>query len=135
MRIDNWPLGKILSLPDCCFGRRFLVSCTVQAGAGGIITLWDISEIALPEHCVVWELSAYCDSLSADLASFRMALGDQLPTTTVMMDSLEPVFHGLGLQGASPRAIVMPYVGDMRWNCLRFGIAASSRRLVLEANL
>lgn len=131
MRIDSWPMDKVMQLPDCAFGRRFLVSCTVSGTDAGEV--FDISEIALPERCVIWELSAYCDSLSSDLAHFRMALGDQLPADAAAMSRLQPLFNGLGLQGAGPRRIVMPYVGDMRWNRLRFGIESAGCRLVLEA--
>ena len=131
MRIDDWPCERILRLPDWCFGRRYLVSCSVVAGAAA--PAWDISELSFPEHVCIWEISAYSDALSVDLLSFRMALGKQLPTSTAMMDANEPLFNGLGAQGPGPRAITMPYVGDMRWNMLRFCILTANRRLILEA--
>jgi hypothetical protein len=131
MDISNWGLHKIMQLPECCFGRRFLVSCTVTGGDAA--AAWDISEIALPERCVLWEIRGFCDAAAADITSFRLALGDQLPVTTAIMDGLEPLINGLGAQGPGPRAIVPSLDGRMQWNRLRQNIHAASRRLILEA--
>lgn len=131
MDIQNWGIGRIMQLPDYCFGRRFLVSCTVTGGDAA--AAWDISEIALPEQCVLWEIRAFCDSAAVDITSFRLALGDQLPVTTAIMDGLEPLINGLGAQGPGPRAIVPSLDGRMQWNKFRQNIASASRRLILEA--
>jgi len=131
MDISNWGIGRIMQLPDYCFGRRFLVSCTVQGGDAA--AAWDISEVALPERCVIWEMRAFCDSTGVDLTSWRMALGDQLPATTAIMDGLEPLINGLGIQGPGPRAIDMSFEGKLIWNRLRQNINAASRRLIIEA--
>jgi len=131
MDIQNWGTHKIMQLPDYCFGRRFLVSCTVTGGDAA--AAWDISEIALPERCVLWEYRAFCSCVSGELASFRVALGDQLPVTTAIMDGLEPLINGLGSQGPGPRAIHMSYEGKLVWNRLRQNVQSTSRSLIIEA--
>lgn len=131
MRIHGWNLGRVLQLPDETFGRRFLISCRVQGGDAS--PAWDISEIGLPEKAVIWELRVFCDSTSADLASLRVALGDQVPASAAMMTALEPLMPGLGAQGADPRAINVSFDGRLEWTQLRFPLAAGGRRLVVEA--
>ena len=130
MRIDNWGVGRKMQLPDECFGRRFLVSCSVEGADAQ--PAWDISELAFPEETVIWELQVYSCSAGADVASLRLALGDQLPTTAAMMTALEPLMPGLGLHGPDPRDIRPACDGEMGWNKLRMPIAAGGRRLVLE---
>lgn len=130
MDISSWGIAQIMQLPDYCFGRRFLISCTVTGGDAA--AAWDISEIALPERCVLWELRAFCDSTAADITSFRLALGDQLPVTTAIMDGLEPLINGLGAQGPGPRAILPSFEGKIQWDRLKQNIEPASRRLILE---
>lgn len=131
MDIRSWALHQIMQLPDNCFGRRFLVSCCVAAGAG--VAAWDISELAFPERAVIWEFGMTNVGTTQELDSFRLALGDVLPTSTAIMDALEPVFPGLGLTGLSPRQIYTGWISPMHLSRLRFPIMASGRRLVFEA--
>lgn len=130
MDVRDWPWDQIMQLPDCCFGRRFLVSCTQQGGAG--VPLWDISEIAFPERCVIWEFIFWSEETATAVASFRVALGNQLPATVAMMDVLEPVFPGFGVQGPDPRRIANVAWGTEALRRLRLPIAAMGRKLVLE---
>lgn len=132
MDISNWPLGKIMLLPDHAFGRRFIVSAEVRAT--GDETVWDISEIAFPEVCVLWQLVIrpyQCVSLAGGI---RIALGDQLPTSTAMMDALEPLVPGLGIQGAEPRLISVAMMAGWLNIGMRFPIHVGGRRLVLEGS-
>jgi len=130
MDIQNWGTHKIMQLPDYCFGRRFLVSCTVIGGDGA--AAWDISEVALPEQCVMWELRLFCNCVAGEVASIRLALGDQLPVTTAIMDGLEPLINGLGIQGPGPRVIVPSFEGKLQWNKLKQNIHSGSKRPILE---
>ena len=104
MDVRNWPIGHIMQLPDHCFGQRFPVG--VELIVGGGVTEWDMSEMCLPEKFVLWYVSIYWQAWSASSGStLRLALGDQLPTTTGMMDKLEPLLHGIGDQGMEPRVL------------------------------
>ena len=54
MNISDWPLDKIMQLPDCAFGRRFLIAIDGQTLAtdGGEF----VSRTKLPDRAVLWEL-------------------------------------------------------------------------------
>ncbi|MBA7665265.1 hypothetical protein ES703_73335 [subsurface metagenome] len=132
MDIRNWPLGQILQLPDFCFGRRWLVSCTTYSVAGE--PFWDIAEIAFPENIVLWEWGFWTYALTTAADRWRLALGDQLPTTVAMMDALEPFIPGFGEQGMSPRSIRFPYNTSGNFVRLRQPIHTGGRRLVLECD-
>ncbi len=130
MDIRNWPMDRIMQLPDCCFGRRFIISCTSLALAG--TARWDISEVAFPESAVIWEVLAWGNGGYPDIHSIRLAIGDQLPTAVAMMDGLEPLFQGLGRQGISPRVIIGSIEGFLALRRLKMPLSAAGRRLVLE---
>lgn len=130
MDIRNWGLHQIMQLPDSVFGRRYCVSCAKLAEQGA--TVWDISEIALPERAVLWEVTVFASTDAYSVASMRIALGDQQPTTAAMMSRLEPLIPGLGYQGPDPRYI-HPYAAlGMHLVRLKMPIATMGRRLVLE---
>lgn len=119
-----------MQLPDCCFGQKFVVSCDLNAPDG--TSVWDISEVGLPDVCVIWEVNIfwYYAKLRGDF--IRIALGDQLPTTVLMMEQLEPLINGYGRQGAGPRAIHgYVYVGQEQIN-MRKVVNAQGRRLVIQ---
>lgn len=129
VNIQRWPVEKKLQLPDWCFGRRYLVTCTVKAkqGAHG----WDISEVAMPEACVVWEYCARYDGDPDTTGYFWLALGDQLPVTQAIFRALDPMFMGLGVQGPDPRMIRMSGTSGVHYDRLRIPVATMGRRLVL----
>jgi len=130
MDISQWPLGRIMQLPDYCFGRRFMVSAHLRASAQ--TTVWDIAEPALPELMVVWEF--YVSPWQAEISTgiVRIALGDQLPTTIAMMDALEPLFSGFGVQGAEPRNYTQKAGDGFFLSRLKMPVRTSGRRLVVE---
>ena len=130
MNIRNWPMDRILMLPDNCLSRRFVVSCAIVTL--GDETVWDISELALPDKAIVHELLLYGTGAFGKYVVTRLALGDQLPAATAEMDRLEPLFHGLGVQGAEPRGLTVGSPSTFRLNRLKMYVPAQGRRLVLE---
>lgn len=130
MDIRNWSLDRIMQLPDSCLSRRFLISCCCAPEAEQ--TVWDISELGLPERAVLWEMMLWANTSAVNIESIRIALGDQLPASTEMMDALEPLIYGLGLQGPEPRVMYTSYLGMISFRRLRIPIEAAGRRLVLE---
>ena len=130
MNIRDWPMNRIMQLPECCFGRRWLISVLPSATAPA--TGWDISEIPFPDKCVIWGFWAWFDRYGPQVDYIRLALGDQLPTTTAMMDALEPLFPGFGLQGAGPRAIPLTTYAIIHLTRLKMPVWAQGRRLVGE---
>ena len=131
MNIRNWPLDRIMQLPDSCFGRRFSVCAHVSTDDSTVA--WDISEIAFPETFVLWEvaISQHYFGFTEFFDSLRLALGDQLPTAAAMMNALEPLIPGFGAQGPEPRYFMA--LPDYFAFHMRNPISAKGRRLVLEA--
>lgn len=131
MNIQNWGMGQIMQLPDYLFGRRFLITCEVRVGPA--TRAWDISEVALPEKCVIWELVIKGMGIIGMMTTVRIALGDQLPTAVAMFNALDPLFMGLGAQGAEPRDFLLLERAGVAFRRLRMPVAAQGRRLVIEA--
>lgn len=123
-------MDQVMQLPDHCFGRRFPVCVCPSASTGN--TNWDISEVALPDRFVIWELVWWTDRQRLGGDYFRLALGDQLPATAAQMTALEPLIKGMGLQGLDPRQIPpqwRTFVGIRR---LRHPVQATGRKLIAE---
>ncbi|MBA7613792.1 hypothetical protein ES703_21048 [subsurface metagenome] len=132
MNISNWPLGRIMALPDHMFGRRFPVWCYNHSFIAN--TTWDIAEVAFPEVFVIWE---FCINywLSVDKTStIRIGIGDQLPTTAAMMNVLEPLLPGFGSEAPVLRAFTLGGYGNLCVRNMKMPVRASGRRLVLEVN-
>ena len=130
MDIRNWPVGRIMQLPDWCFGQRYPVCCNPQSYNDALG--WDISEISLPESFVLWEFlwDNYAQTGAGDY--IRVALGDQLPTSHAMFMLNEPLIQGLGEQGAEPREIHGYFYSSLHIHNIRKHYKSSSRRLVCE---
>ncbi len=105
MDIRNWPLDGIMQLPDSCFGRRYIVSCCIEVAA--TLKGYDISEVAFPEVGVIWDVQWWPDSEFPVSGGIRLALGDQLPTTTAEMTRLDQLIQGLGAWELGTRRIVI----------------------------
>jgi len=131
MNIDNWPLDRIMRLPDWCFGRRFPVSVRVNSYSGAFDV--DISEIGLPEKCVVWEFISEPYYVDHHNGYARVALGDQLVADEAAFMRLEPLINGYGNQGQGPRQIeYSQYTGPLHIS-MRMPVAAAGRRLTAMA--
>lgn len=130
MNISEWPLSKIMQMPDEAFGSRWLVGGEVRPTEEQ--RLWTISPLAFPETIVVWELYMTAWTEATARAVFRIALGDQIPISTAMMNALEPVFPGIGYLGPQPQEIHLkdyPFLGLRK---IRMPVKTSGRRLVIE---
>ncbi len=93
MDIRNWPMDKIMQLPDACFGRRWMVGLGFTlAGAGAV---FDFSEAALPDRCIVHEISLAAESVNSATIHIRLALGDILATSDAEFAAHELLFGGI----------------------------------------
>jgi len=94
MDIRNWPMNKIMQLPDCCFGRRWPIVFTGW-NTVALYALY-ISEIGLPDKCILWEL--WLSALGTEPGwvledmSLTLSLGDKLPATLLEFRALENMF-------------------------------------------
>ncbi len=94
MDISSWPLGKIMQLPDCCFGQRWPVSATQNTL--GIAIRYGISMQALPEQCVIWELVYQITGTTDAIAYFDLRLSDVAPPDNFSWMAMERLIPGIG---------------------------------------
>lgn len=103
MNITKWNSERIMQLPDWVFGEKYIVTCKVASS--GANSIWDISEISYPNRMVLWQLNLAWINCNDATGYIRLAFGEKIPTSTVMMDGLKSVVTGLGQQGPEPRKI------------------------------
>ncbi len=97
MDIRNWPLDRIMQLPDHCFGRRWPLIFSTHNSLP--LTVYLISEMSLPERCVFWEIywaaTSKNPSATQVQAIFALALADQLPANDAEFIAAESLFSGI----------------------------------------
>lgn len=131
MDIRNWGLDRIMQLPDEAFGHRFMVYLEVQNVGAGFV--YDISELGLPDVCVLWELFIQVYNSETTFCNIRFGLGDMLPAIPPEMLGLEPLLRGFGVQGAEPRYAIYWSPQEIHLRRLRVPIAAQGRRVVMQS--
>lgn len=94
MRIDNWPLDKIMQLPDRCFGRRWFAG--MISGKEGPGNDFIVSDVKLPSRMVVWGF--YCTGRQTALTAWEISyrLGPARVYDLALFRLLERVFPDLG---------------------------------------
>ncbi|MBA7563125.1 hypothetical protein ES708_04778 [subsurface metagenome] len=133
MDIRNWPMDRIMQLPDCCFGRRWPIvfSDAVPAPGGAF---YFISEIALPEKCILWELEATTRPLVVEGTVawfFALKLGDKQPASDAEFTAMEDMLPGCDAIDFSNRVIH----NNLSLRRLRMPIISSGRRVVLRVDV
>lgn len=128
MNIRSWPFDKIMQLPDCAFGRRWPVA--VQNEVAEVGTFYDISELALPETCVIWNCSIWSPYYAIAGVIISLAIGDVLPTDDAQFDVYEPLFRDVGVITAGRRTIHIYRSPGMYAIPMRMPVEAMGRRLV-----
>lgn len=130
MDIRNWPLDRIMQLPDHCFGRRWPVIFTKQAAIQA--TSYFISELALPDTAVLWEIHSTIiiggEATTSTYLPHNLKLGDQLPTADAQVAALDDLLPGLDERDAVGGILR----DDIHLTRLRLPIAAQGRRVVLR---
>jgi len=132
MDIRGWPIDRVMQLPDCCFGPRFVVS--VSGAQDGVGDTFGISDIAFPSQCVIWEYSIYFGDIHGDGEYYRLALAMDVPETVAEFSNLEPLFHGWGLPGIGPGQLWQGYGQNFAMRRLKILKDMQSRRLVLQCH-
>lgn len=129
MDIRKWGLNKIMQLPDSCFGSRWPIIFAQELL--GSATGYYISEIALPERSVIWQLFVHVPgvggmALSTLAVHFNYKLGDQTPTAA-NFGAMEPLFKGIDYLIAGEK-LLKPFSGVLSF---RQPVVASGRRVCL----
>lgn len=132
MRIDNWPLDRIMRLPDWCFGRRYWVGEYVGRTNGQAYNV--IGAETLPDKFVIWGVLLSCmspNSLQALRVTIR--LGNDIAVLTADPRNYDRLQMGMSIPG-----IVFEYYTNQNgvtWvNCEREIIESKGRRLAISTN-
>lgn len=127
MDISQWGIGQIMQLPDWCFGSRWPIGLGIETSAPA--AFFAISDAALPEWCVIWELRGLCEGVEDTTIEFTYALHDALPATGAIFDSGELLFpHLVTRTGRRSAIMVAGGNSDMRIT-MRQPVHAIGRRL------
>lgn len=132
MRIDNWPLDRIMRLPDWCFGRRYWVGSYSGSTTG--VANYHISEEQLPDKFVVW--GVFISNRSpACLEALRLTirLGDHAPANVADALTMERLFKNISV----PTIVYEFYVAQnaVTWVPLQRQLVESSgRRIAFVSN-
>lgn len=106
MDISNWPVGRIMQLPDWCFGNRWVVAC--DSGDYNVSDSFGIVRTGVPDRCVIWEIFVSQVGATSGLVRFELGWADQLVTTSAQWTALQKMFP---CQGQQDRV-------DFRFGCL-----------------
>ncbi len=128
MDIRDWPVERIMQLPDWCFGQRFPVS--VASADLGITIHHVISQLALPERFVIWEIVYTLRSVNAQQLFCCLALGDVEPVLEEQFIILEYLVPGLGRPAPDGLQIDVASVGSPVRVTMRKPVHCGGRRLV-----
>jgi len=117
-----------MQLPDWCFGRRWPIGVAAIIPAAAAV--FDITEFALPDKMVVWEVIANFRYQSAAEVEFNLALGNHLPANDAEFNQLELLMPGIispfGNRGAFETSYLFAYQSFK----MRLAIESTARNLV-----
>jgi len=128
MDIRNWPLGKIMQLPDCCFGQRWPISISGETTA--VAPVFDIAECALPEKTIIWELHGSTVAPSVDRANCILKVGDHLPANAAEFNAMEYLFGCMDLVTYGRSAVEIGTNASIHLSRLRYPVLATGQRFV-----
>lgn len=131
MNISQWSDSEIMQLPDCVFGRRWLIPFNLILAAAA--RDMQISPEGLGDRIVIWGLDIHIGArTSTGETDLRFALGDQLPAAVAVFNALEQLFPVRDGSAAANDAWVCDYstVISVRPRTL---VHANGRRLVVDA--
>jgi len=94
MDIRNWPMERVMQLPDWCFGRRWLIS---RNGATAVnVTNYWLSQETFAEKGVIWALFVNANTTDVkNRLNIGLAYADVAPVDNATFMAKEPVFPGL----------------------------------------
>ncbi len=130
MDIRNWSIDDIMKLPDNCFGRRWFVGLTAVLESAD--AAFDISEMALPEKCVIWSVNLHPTTAIGSLNSIGLALGDHLPVTEPEFAAFDLLFPDWMDDISGRGHLLSPYLSPLSFGRIRKFIPSAGRRIVLR---
>lgn len=92
MDIREWPLDKLMQLPDWCYGSRWAIITNIRVA--GVETLQWLVKDPLPDKIILWELGTFRCTVPAIYSWIKFSLGDHEPKNAADFDTFEPLFWG-----------------------------------------
>lgn len=130
MNISSWPLGKIMQLPDHCFGERYPISCNINTASAA--NLFTRSPLAFPDRCVIWSFFLYGISSNSTLNTVRFRLGDHVPTTEAQFVAFQSFLAGGALPFDSAEGYEMSFSLTLQSIPMKKLLITSGKRLVMH---
>jgi len=93
MNISDWPDYKLMQLPDWMYGPKWPISLYLFVDVAADV--FAISNMALPDKCVIWQGFIVTQSVSATNCAVELRLADQLPANLAQFNEGEPIFRDL----------------------------------------
>ncbi len=127
MDIRNWPIDRIMQLPDWCFGRRWpiIFSHTTLTASSDIY----LSEFALPDRCVLWEIDQDIKPNVAFIGNpvyfSGIALNDNVPANAAEFAACENMMPGCD----NILNQIKGWYGELSLRRLRYPYQAQGRRV------
>ena len=129
MDIRDWPMDRIMALPDCCFGRRWPIGLGAEGDA--VETVYNIAESALPDIFVLWEIAMVVTASFTAFVQFEIRLGDQLPVVAADFEAMELLLPGVQNSAGVRSAYTLIGTINRAIRGLRVPVKAQGRRLVV----
>ena len=130
MEIRNWPMDKIMQLPDCCFGRREMLQLAVDLASTA--SVYAINPAGLPDTMVIWEVIAAAWANVVVTIHAGLALGDLLPTSDAEYNALELVFPNVISSDGDRGEFEVSSDSGFDVANVRFPVVVSGRRLIAK---
>ena len=128
MDVRNWPMDKIMRLPDHAFGSRWPVSVTrglTGAGAGYAST-----ETTLPENFVVWEILTCMRFVTATSMEICLAIGNATPANEAAFLEMPRLLPQISSQSGYRGAFDVIYLTNSLMTELKIPVVGTGRRIV-----
>lgn len=132
MDVSQWPVGKLMQLPDWCFGTRWWVG--EYMGSTGGLAYYRKGEETLPQKMVVWGVLLSCYSANCIVAiRATIRMGTSTPTSAEEMNLLDRVLKGISISTITYELFVNQ--NGVTWiDAGRQLVEANGRSLVLLTN-
>jgi len=129
MDISRWPIQRIMTLPDNCFGRRWPIR--LKAKGKTATNQFVISMHGLPDVCVVWYFQVFHTHGTIFESYCHLRLGDEIPATWAQFLELERLFPRPAVAAGLVDCIYTSWYTTSRFMSLRMPVQAQGRRIIL----
>ena len=132
MDVSGWTIEQRSRFPDWCFGPRQIIGVNVYNNQPDTHE-FGISEIALPDPAMIWELGCWNLITGTESGYCRAGLAHTKPETPAEMDTATEIYPYFGTPATGPN--IFPYTSGfpmiINFN-MRRAMATDSKKLVVQ---